>query len=126
MSKRRKMSNKDKLKKWVEANPDDCLKMSYKAISKETRLSISSVYRNLCNIIAELKNCMPSEIQEIREKNGLVASAEKLPDEQIQQIKELNKTMSIQDIAFKLKRDKRTIQKYIGDNQQTQADTENK
>ena len=107
------MSNKEKVKQWVEKNPDGYLEKSYEKIGKEIGISNVAVFRHLPFIIAQRDGCRPSDVQEKRDAHGLRQSPKKVTEEQIQEILKLGQKESLRNIAFLLQLDIRTVKKYL-------------
>jgi len=112
------MKAKDKLKKWVDENPEGYLEMSFREIANEIGISHSTVDRNLIRIIAERDGLLPSQVKFKRSEAGFTfttAGDTKLSDEQINKIHELwnQGFYDLDDIAYIVKVDKRTVEKYL-------------
>lgn len=107
----------DKLKKWVEENPEGYLEMSFRKIAEEAGVSHPTVSRSLPEIIAERDNILPSQVRFKRREAGFTfteAGDMKLSDDLIKKIWELfNEKYDVDDIAYILKIDKRTVEKYL-------------
>lgn len=112
------MSATDKLKHWVEANPEGYLEKSFRQIADEIGdISHSTVSKNLLRIIAERDGLIISQVRFKRQQAGFTftqAGEQKLSDEQIKKIYELwQLKYDLEDIAFVVKVDKRTVEKYL-------------
>lgn len=111
-----KAITKEKIKKWIEENPEGYLEKSYETIADELGISPASVWRHLSNLIAERDESLPSEIKKKRENIGLRLTANKLSPDKIEEICKQhreNPHYKIEDIAYLLDYDVRTIQKYL-------------
>lgn len=107
----------DKLKKWVEENPNGYLEMSFRQIAKEAGVSHSTVAKNIEKIIAERDGILPSQVKFKRREAGFtfIASGDtKISDDQIRKIRELwDLKYDPDDIAYIVKVDKRTVEKIM-------------
>ena len=104
----------EKLKDWVENNPDRWYTAKYEDISVETGVSMSTVYRYFKLIVARAANILPSEVQAKREAQGGVSPwKRRLSDEEIAEIQQLyaegNTTL---DICFVTGRSPAQVEKH--------------
>lgn len=111
------MTGFEKLKKWVEENPDGYLEKGFRKIADEIGISHSTVSRNILKIIAERDGILVSQVRFKRQQAGLTFTAAgdtKLSDDQIKKIRELwDMKYDISDIAYIVKVDERTVKNYI-------------
>lgn len=107
----------EKLNKWVEENPEGYLKMGFRKIADEIGISQSTVAKNILKIVAERDGILPSQVKFKRREAGftfLKAGDIKLSDDQITKIWELfNQKYDADDIAYIVKVDVRTVEKYL-------------
>ena len=95
------MSNvKETLVKWLENNPEGW-KNTDAFIHKETGVSTGSVNRYVPEIIAKRDGIMPSEVQELRQKEGGIPSRRPRADaNKIRQIITAHPNAPVRDLAF--------------------------
>ena len=93
-------SVRDTLVKWLEDNPDGW-KNTDAFIHKQTGVSTGSVNRYVPEIIAKRDGIMPSEVQELRQKEGDIPSRRPRADtNKIRQIIADNPDAPVRDLAF--------------------------
>ena len=93
-------SVKEKLVKWLEDNPDGW-KNTDAFIHKQTGVSTGSVNTYVPEIIARRDNILPSEVQELRRKEGTIPSRRPKADtNKIRQIIAENPEAPVRDLAF--------------------------
>ena len=97
----KKMGNvKEVLVKWLEDNPEGW-KNTDAFIHKQTGVSTGSVNRYVPEIIARRDGIMPSEVQELRQKEGGIPSRRPKADpNKIRQIIAANPNAPVRDLAF--------------------------
>ena len=95
------MSNvKETLVKWLEDNPEGW-KNTDAFIHKETGVSTGSVNRYVPEIIAKRDGIMPSEVQELRRKEGSIPSRRPKADpNKIRQVIAAHPNAPVRDLAF--------------------------
>ncbi len=93
---------KNKIRKWVEKNPERWYTAKYEDIHVETGVSMSSLYRYFSLIVAEVGNILPSEVIENRQAEmGISPWRRKLSDAEIAEIHRLyDEGNSSLDISF--------------------------
>ena len=99
---RREPKAHDKMRTWVEKNPERWYTAKYEEIHIETGVSFSALYRYFPLIVAEFAQILPSEVKAKREEHGgTIALRRELSDEEIAEIHQLyDEGKSILDIAF--------------------------
>ena len=92
----------NKMRAWVEKNPERWYTAKYEDLTVETGVSVSSLYRYFPLIVAEFANILPSEVIEKRQEHmGISPWRRKLSDEEIAEIEHLfEENHSILDISF--------------------------
>ena len=86
--------------KWLENNPEGW-KNTDAFIHKQTGVSTGSVNRYVPEIIARRDGIMPSEVQELRQKEGGIPSRRPKADaNKIRQIIAANPNAPVRDLAF--------------------------
>jgi hypothetical protein len=91
---------KEMLVKWLEDNPDGW-KNTDIFIHKQTGVSTGSINRYVPEIIARRDGIMPSEVQELRQKEGSIPSRRPKADpNKIRQIIAAHPSAPVRDLAF--------------------------
>lgn len=91
---------KETLVKWLEDNPEGW-KNTDAFIHKQTDVSTGSVNRYVPEIIAKRDGIMPSEVQELRQKEGGIPSRRPKADpNKIRQIIAAHPNAPVRDLAF--------------------------
>ena len=91
---------KEILVKWLKDNPEGW-KNTDAFIHKQTGVSTGSVNRYVPEIIARRDGIMPSEVQELRQKEGGIPSRRPKADpNKIRQIIDANPNAPVRDLAF--------------------------
>lgn len=91
---------KETLVKWLKDNPEGW-KNTDAFIHKQTGVSTGSVNRYVPEIIARRDGIMPSEVQELRQKEGGIPSRRPRADaNKIRQIIAANPNAPVRDLAF--------------------------
>ena len=95
------MSNvKETLVKWLEDNPEGW-KNTDAFIHQQTGVSTGSVNRYVPEIIAKRDGIMPSQVQELRQKEGNIPSRRpKANPNKIRQVIAANPDAPVRDLAF--------------------------
>ena len=108
------MTQQDKLRHWVENNPDRWWTAKYEDIRVEADVSIATLYLYFPLILAEAANILPSEVQAKREEHhGVSPWRRKLSDEEIAEIQRLHdEGHSSLDIAFMTGRSLSQVEKH--------------
>ena len=111
---RRDPEIQNKIRKWVEKNPDRWYTAKYENIHVETGVSVASLYRYFPLIVAEVANILPSEVKAKREVHmGVSPWKRKLSDEEIAEIRRLyGEGHEPLDIAFITGRSLSQVEKY--------------
>jgi DNA-binding CsgD family transcriptional regulator len=105
---------RERLEAWLDENPDKWLVDSFAQIAADTGMSTSSVHRMLPRIIADREEIPPSRAMEMRRESGLAGFNCRMRDKDIARIREFHsKNIPLQDIAYYLQCDVRTVKKYI-------------
>ena len=99
---RREPKAHNKMRDWVEKNPERWYTARYGDIHIETDVSFSTLYRYFPLIVAEFAQILPSEVKAKREEHGgTMPFRRELSDEEIAEIHQLyDEGKSILDIAF--------------------------
>ena len=66
------MTVRQRLAKWLEANPEAWLTESYEFIANQTNMAAGSVNRHLLELVAEREEILPSEVKKKRQEAGHV------------------------------------------------------
>ena len=91
---------KETLVKWLEDNPEGW-KNTDVFIHQQTGVSTGSVNRYVPEIIAKRDGIMPSQVQELRQKEGSIPSRRPKADpDKIRQVIAANPDAPIRDLAF--------------------------
>ena len=92
----------NKMRAWVEKNPERWYTAKYEDLTIETGVSVSTLYRYFPLIVAEFAKILPSEVIEKRQEHmGISPWRRKLSDEEIAEIEHLfEENHSILDISF--------------------------
>ena len=111
----KKNTVREKLKAWVERNPDGYLKLTFKRISQEAGVSEGSVNGHLTKIIADRDGILPSEVTAKRVAAGFRQSPLELPPEKVEEIRKLHNQdkHNVADISYITKCCEPTVRKYI-------------
>ena len=105
---------REKLVRWLEANPDTWLTQSYTSIGKEVGISSASVDRYLPELIADRDGIMPSEVLQQRKKAGLGnPGRSKANQDKIRQVIADNPGAHVRDIAYLAKCHPRAVQRVL-------------
>ena len=109
---------RQKLKDWVEKNPNGYLKQPFKQIAKQAGVSEGSVNWNLTQIIAKRDGILPSEVTTKREKQGFRQSPKTLPPEDVAEMRRLyyEEGKTFADIAHAIDCHEATVRKYSKQN----------
>ena len=93
---------KNKIRQWVEKNPERWYTAKYEDIHVETGVSASSLYRYFPLIVAEVGNILPSEVIEKRQEHmGISQWRRELSDAEVAEIRRLyDEGNSTLDISF--------------------------
>ena len=104
----------NKMRAWVEKNPERWYTAKYEDIHVETGVSVSSLYRYFPLIVAKIANILPSEVKTKREAEmGVSPWRRKLSDEEIAEIHRLyDEGKTALDIAFVTGRSLSQVEKY--------------
>ena len=99
---RREPKAHNKMRTWVEKNPERWYTAKYEDVHIETGVSFSTLYRYFPMIVAEFAQILPSEVMKKREEHGgTMPFRRELSDEEIAEIHQLcDEGKSILDIAF--------------------------
>ena len=104
----------DKIRAWVEKNPERWYTTKYEDIHVETGVSVSTLYRYFPLIVAEFAQILPSEVMKKREEHmGVSPIRRKLSDDEIAEIRRLYDEGKLPaDIAFITGRSLSQVEKY--------------
>ena len=99
---RREPKAHNKMRTWVEKNPERWYTAKYEDIHIETGVSFSTLYRYFPLIVAEFAQILPSEVKAKREEHGgTMPFRRELSDEEIAEMHQFyDEGKSILDIAF--------------------------
>ena len=104
----------NKMRDWVEKNPERWYTAKYEDIHVETGVSVSTLYRYFPLIVAQVADIPPSEVKAKREEHmGVSPWRRKLSDEEIAEIHRLyDEGKTALDIAFVTGRSLSQVEKY--------------
>ena len=104
----------NKIRQWVEKNPERWYTVKYEDIHVETGVSVSTLYRYFPLIVAEFAKILPTEVIEKRQEHmGISPWRRKLSDEEIAEIHRLyDEGKTALDIAFVTGRSLSQVEKY--------------
>ena len=104
----------NKMRDWVEKNPDRWYTAKYEDIHIETGVSVPTLYRYFPLIVAEFARILPSEVMKKREEHmGVSPIRRKLSDAEIAEIRRLyDEGKAPVDIAFITGRSLSQVEKY--------------
>ena len=104
----------EKLRQWVEKNPDRWYTTKYEDISMESGVSMSTVYRHYLLAVARVADILPSEVQKKREEHaGISPWKRKLSEEEIAEIRRLfDEGCTPLDVSFVTGRSLAQVRKY--------------
>ena len=104
----------NKIRQWVEKNPECWYTVKYEDIHVETGVSVSSLYRYFPLIVAKIAGIPPSEVKEKRQEHmGISPWQRKLSDAEVAEIRRLyDEGKTPLDIAFITGRSLSQVEKY--------------
>ena len=104
----------NKMRDWVEKNPERWYTAKYEDIHDETDVSVPTLYRYFPLIVAEFAKILPSEVKAKRQEHmGISPWRRKLSDDEIAEIHRLyDEGKPPADIAFITGRSLSQVEKY--------------
>ena len=93
---------KNKIRQWIEKNPERWYTAKYEDLTIETGVSVSSLYRYFPLIVAEVGNILPSKVIEKRQEHmGISQWRRELSNAEVAEIRRLyDEGNSTLDISF--------------------------
>lgn len=111
------MTVRQRLAKWLEANPEAWLTESYETIANQTNMSAGSVNRHLLELVAERENILPSDVKEKRQEAGHVHQRRTKTDpDKIRKVIEDYPDADIRDWAYLVGCHPTSIERFLKDN----------
>lgn len=113
---------------WLEANPEKWSTKSFKSISEEAGVSVSSVDKYLPELVAEREGILPSEVIQKRKEAGMGhPRGSKVDLQKVREIIENNPDAPIRDLVYMAKCSQNTIRRILKkieeENQNTDVNT---
>ncbi|MDE0482601.1 MAG: hypothetical protein OXI67_08500 [Candidatus Poribacteria bacterium] len=119
---------KKKVVEWLETNPEKWLTQSFKSISDEAGVSVSSIDRYLPELIAERDGILPSQVIQKRREAGMGhPRGFRIDLQKVRKVIEDNPDASIRDLVYMANCSQNTIRRVLKkieeENQNTDVNT---